>query len=286
MHVAKRLLEPPLESWLRSRFGASHQHYRAQIAPRALWRDLRSDGMLVSYPKCGRTWLRFLLGNALVQTYGIEAPVDDVLELEPLAGQNGAPWIRVTHEGHPDHLLPREMSRRTFRYLGKPVLFLVRDPRDVVVSLYFQHSRRELRFEGTLSEFVTGARSGLKTLVAYYNAWVIRRTWTGRFMLMKYEDLKRDTLGELRRAADFFEIPTTDPILDEAVQASTFERMRAIEAGQTVGSSRLRPAEAKDETTFKTRKGKVGGYREHLSPQECEWVDRYLREHLDSSYNY
>jgi hypothetical protein len=178
------------------------------------------------------------------------------------------------------------MAQRTFRYGGKPVLLLVRDPRDAVVSLYFQHTKRELRFDGSMFDFVTGERSGLRTLIAYYNAWMTRRAWTGRFMLMKYEDLRRDTLSELRRASEFFRIPASDAVLQEAVNASSFERMRAIEARQAVGGSRLRPAEAGDESTFKTRKGKVGAYREHLTADECDWVERFVREHLHRSYGY
>jgi len=247
---------------------------------------LRANGLLVSYPKCGRTWLRFLLGNVLIRAYGIEASLDDVLELEPLGRRAGAPWIRVTHEGHPDHCRPDEMSTRTVRYIGKPVLLLVRDPRDAVVSLYFQHTRRELRFNGSLSDFIKGDRSGLRTLIAYYNAWMTRRSLVGRFLLMKYEELRKNPIGELGRASHFFGVSTTKAILAESVSASSFDRMRAIEAGYGVGGTRLRPARVQDHSTFKTRKGKVGGYRDHLDPETCDWVDSYVREHLDPSYGY
>jgi hypothetical protein len=40
-----------------------------------------------------------------------------------------------------------------------------------------------------------------------------------------------------------------------------------------LGSSRLRPGRAGNEASYKTRKGEVGGYREHLSDEDVRFID-------------
>ncbi|MEM1024821.1 MAG: sulfotransferase domain-containing protein [Myxococcota bacterium] len=274
-------VEAAVQAVLRRGYGLSFQHARARIAPRAMWRDLTADAVLLSYPKCGRTWLRFLLGNALQARFGFEAEVGELMELEGLR-KHGAPWIRVTHDGHPDHLTPGELSRWTLRYLRKPVVFLVRDPRDAVVSLYYQHRFRELRFEGSLREFVFSDRSGLRTLISFYNAWTHRRRWTSRFLLVRYEDLKSDPTPEARRILEFLGVPLSESALEQAIDSSSFERMKALEAS---GAAKNRLG-GRDASSSKVRKGRVGGYREALTPEDVQEADAIVRSELDPVYAY
>jgi hypothetical protein len=42
--------------------------------------------------------------------------------------------------------------------------------------------------------------------------------------------------------------------------------------------SRLRPADAADASSFKTRKGKVGGFAETLVPEELAFANRVIAE--------
>ena len=106
--------------------------------------DREAEAFLISYPKCGRTWLRMLLSRALEIHYG--APDIDYLCGDFLGGNvAGAPRIRVSHDDDPHWKTPRGLDRRKRRYRGKQVVLLVRDPRDVVVSMYFERSRRSSR---------------------------------------------------------------------------------------------------------------------------------------------
>jgi Sulfotransferase domain len=51
------------------------------------------------------------------------------------------------------------------RYRGTKVLYLIRDPRDVVVSCFFQATRRKKLFRGTLSEFIRSDNYGIRKIV-------------------------------------------------------------------------------------------------------------------------
>ena len=62
--------------------------------------------------------------------------------------------------------------------------------------------------------------------------------------------------------------------------------MRASEAGGREGGGRLQPRDGADSASFKTRRGKVGGYVDYLEPGQREIVDGYIRRHLHPSYGY
>ncbi len=248
--------------------------------------DREAEAFLISYPKCGRTWLRMLLSRALENHYG--APDIDYLGGDFLGGNvPGAPRIRVSHDDDPHWKTVRGLDRRKRRYRGKKVVLLVRDPRDVVVSMYFERSRRERAYEGTLSQFLHERRGSLDTILAYYNVWAGARGIPSDLLVVRYEDLRRDTEAELLRLLSFLGIEGVSPeTLQEATHFASFENMRKMESSGTAGSGRLRPRDPKDPESFKTRRGKVGGFVDYLSPDEIEDVERRIRAGLDESFGY
>ena len=131
--------------------------FRASYAPRAWYTERTADVVILSYPKCGRTWLRIMLGKSLALHYGL----GDVnyLANDLLAGTDSKSLrIRVSHDDNPHWKEPARLSRRKGRYRRQKVVFLVRDPRDVVVSMYFERSRREQVDVGTMGDFLEAQR--------------------------------------------------------------------------------------------------------------------------------
>src|SRR5262245_52295649 len=221
--------------------------------------DREAEFFLVSYPKCGRTWLRVLLSRALETHYG--APEVDYLGGAFLGGNvPGAPRVRVTHDDDPHWKTPRGLDRRKRRYRGKRVVLLVRDPRDVVVSMYFERSRRERAYDGSLSAFLHESRGSLDTILAYYNVWARSRGIPSELLIVRYEDLRRDTERELGRLLDFLGVRGVSArTMGDAVRFASFESMREMESTGSLGSGRLRPRDPNDPESFKTRRGKAGG---------------------------
>jgi hypothetical protein len=247
--------------------------------------DREADAFLVSYPKCGRTWLRMLLSRAFELHYGASGV--DYLGGAFLAGRiPGAPLVRVTHDDDPQWKTPRGLDRRKRRYRGKRVVLLVRDPRDVVVSMYFERSRRERAYAGTLPEFLRERRGSLATILAYYNAWARCRGVPAELLVVRYEDLRRDGERELGRVLRFLGVPASDTTLREALRFASFEKMREMENAGALASGRLRPRDPNDPESFKTRRGKVGGFVDYLGPEEIAEVERRIRDELDPCYGY
>ena len=94
--------------------------WRSSLAARFRRIDERADVFLISYPKCGRTWLRMLVSRALSLHTGVDDA--DYLATSILDGANEhLPHIRVSHDDNPhwkraDQL---ERSKRHFRRLPR-----------------------------------------------------------------------------------------------------------------------------------------------------------------------
>jgi hypothetical protein len=255
--------------------------------------SLSCQNYVISFPKSGRTWLRFMLGNYFVLRYklGIEHP-DAIMELDFLnKKRHGSGKIKFTHEDSPFLKRPEELDNDKRRFKKARVIFLVRDPRDVVVSSYFEHAKRihlykEVdSFDGSIQEFLYQTPV-LKTIVTYYNIWYKNRSVPADFLILRYEDLKKDAEGKLKEALTFFGQKELEwDLVKESVLRSRFEKMRAIEKRNHEGY-RLNPGNVNDPESFKTRKGIVGGYKMYFNEEDQEFMNKFIREHLADEFGY
>lgn len=258
-----------------------------------------TDVYLVSYPKCGRTWLRLLIGRTIANYYGLPK-TEDILFLNWKGRVHpDIPRITVIHEDRPMLKAPEELAHSKERYRHKQVIFLARDPRDVIISSYFEmskrgrlfgdnpHESRQPIFEGELSEFIHRQTGGFDTILEYYNIWAENRHIPKGFLLIRYEDLKTNTQRELRRALDFLGLTAVDDeTCREAVAFASFENMRKMEKQGKFQSGILKPADKTDQDSYKTRQGKVGGYKEYLTKDEASNLDEKVRSKLNQIYMY
>jgi hypothetical protein len=125
------------------------------------------DTFVLSYPKAGRTWLRALIGKALVAHHDL--PVEQLLDTPALTRAAGLPIAVFDHDGSALRDGTRWMKMSTDRsaYRGKDVLLLARDVHDNLVSAYFQAARRTNIFEGSISAFVRDERYGVEKLLTF-----------------------------------------------------------------------------------------------------------------------
>ena len=244
---------------------------------------------IVSYPKCGRTWVRFMLGNMFNEHFALGLDNDQMLELKKKVHWRrlAIPYIEMHHDADAYKKHVSEIAFRTGRYTGKRVLFLLRDPRDVVVSQYHQLSKRQGLVDTDLSSFIRSEDGGLPCIVKFYNEWLEHIHVTREHLILRYEDLKSDPFGQLKRLVAFFglsDIP--DTCLRNAIEASTFARMQKLEKKGAFTNERMRPKDPNDTQTFKVRKGKVGGYLDECSPDDIRFIDGYIADNLSPEAGY
>jgi hypothetical protein len=272
---------------------------RKKLTERGRW---EFDVYLLSYPKCGRTWVTLQIGRALAQHYELDVP--NLLKLSTFGEEiPEVPHIRLTHDDQPHRKRAHELSATREKLAGKKVILLVRDPRDVIVSYYHHKSRREPirdlwwfqgkrkethnRFQGTLAEFLDVEIGGFDTLLRYYNVWEQAQHTPEAFLLLRYEDMQADPAGQLRRVLDFMGLAAiTDAEVKEAVEYASFRNMQKIESGEEVKSFKLKAGDVNDPNSYKVRRGKVGGYRDDLTPAQIEKLERKMAATLDPWLGY
>ncbi|MCA9293180.1 MAG: hypothetical protein KDA20_05145, partial [Phycisphaerales bacterium] len=127
----------------------------------------RDPVLVASYPKSGRTWLTVLLGKAIADTCGL--PDRDLFKLfkesgPPRKAAKCMPAMWFSHDGTQFDalMMPDDLKRDMSRYQSK-VIVLVREPKDVLVSHYFQLTQRRF-FEGETGASAKEKHSALKTM--------------------------------------------------------------------------------------------------------------------------
>jgi hypothetical protein len=248
----------------------------------------RADAIVLSVGKSGRTWLRVLVNKYLSLRHGVDFTLDDLG-----ARGGGIPSILFTHELW-EHREAGWFDRLRGRHIvpdrilsSRRVVVLHRDPRDVVVSLHFQRTRRSARkVDLDLEAFARHPRLGLVAIVGVMNAWRRRLAGHPRCLWLSYEAMRRDTPAALDGLLRFLEADTPRPdLLRQAVEFAAFDNMRRLEAAGVFASDILRPGDPADPESFKVREGKVGGFRGRFSPELLAEAGAVLAE-LDPFYGY
>ncbi|MGH9244207.1 MAG: sulfotransferase domain-containing protein [Acidimicrobiales bacterium] len=188
-----------------------------------------TDALLVSYPKSGSTWLRFLLAHALT---GQDADFDSIRDTIPPIGRHRRGPALLPGGGR--IVRSHEPLRPYLGRAGQPLIYLVRDGRDVALS-YLEHERRYLRTDGDDGAFVDRFLAGE---IDPYGPWhdhvltalAVGRSGVGPFLQVRYEDLRRDPPSQLSRVLTFLNVDRDPGVLDDVVAANTKARMRAKEA--------------------------------------------------------
>jgi hypothetical protein len=244
-----------------------------------------ADILVISYPKSGRTWLRVLLGKALCLQYGLTA--DSILDTLAITAAAGLPRADFSHDGTDLHdaLDHAALSEDKGAYRHRKVIFLARDVRDVLVSSYFEATKRadlfdankRSLFEGTLSEFVRSPIFGVRKVAVFYDIWARNRAVPKDFLLVHYEQL-RVAPGELLQRVLRF-IGADDVArshIAEATSFGSFANMRRLEKADMFDDPRLRPGDPSDPESYKVRRGVVGGYIDYLASDDIVHVEREL----------
>jgi Sulfotransferase family len=157
------------------------------------------------------------------------------------------------------------------------MIFLIRDPRDVVASALDAHKpgswatkRPKLgdeMAENDPDQYVAIRAEGylrdiLKTNQAY-------KAHEGRKVVVKYENLRADPLGTMRRIYSALEIPAKEKQLARAVKKHSWENI---------------PEERKGAGKI-FRKATPGGWREDLTPEQVRIVEKVTHPIIEEFYS-
>jgi hypothetical protein len=193
-------------------------------------------------------------------------------EIPDVGGHSGAPKL-LPERGR--LIKTHELYSATYR----KAIYAVRDVRDVVLS---EHSYQLWNgmYGGKLDDFLTGFLVGR---VNGYGFWADHvHSWLdavdakkGNVLVIKFEDLRQNTCATLAEISKFLGVKVDARAITNAIQNNSVERMREKE-------------DKARETTFKesrrglrfVRQGSVGGWRQVLTDEQVQLVERYAMSAL------
>ncbi len=225
--------------------------------------------LLLEYPKCGRTWLRFMINQA-------ETRVSSVPLINTLHGVNypehHLPRVRYVHGFRIGTPLTERSTGLITRPIGlKGIILMVRQPEQVMVSYYYQSVyRQQDAFSGTISQFVRDQNYGINAYVTYLEFY-LKRLEDKKYLVVKYEELKKNTRSILNNTLNFIDINIDDAEIDEIVEASSFLRMQSFEQAGYLNPSWIRPA-SPDKRASKLRSGGASHPKDHLSAGDLNYI--------------
>lgn len=267
-----------------------------------IWNDFtfRDDDIIIAtYAKSGTTWLQQIVSQLIFN--GEEGlPVADM-----------SPWMDLRVP--PKEIKLPEVEKQTHRRFLKthlPVdalvvspqakyIYIARDGRDVVWSLYNHHSSANETWYQALNE--TPGRAGppigppADTVREYFNEWLDRdgypfwsfwenvaSWWRIRelpnVLMVHFARLKSDMPGEIRRIAAFLDIPIDEDRWDAILHHCSFGYMKANAAPSVPLGGAFWEGGAE---TF-IHKGENGRWRDALSPEECAAYEQRALTELGS----
>ena len=236
---------------------------------------LSMDIFIIEHPKSGRTWLRYML--------------DSYLEMSNIDLKIG-----FTHDGTEFNMLDSQaLLRRKFisrlKYRYKKIIFLIREPKDVMVSLYFQATKRMGVLDSTysISEFIRHPCFGIEKMITFLNIWqyIFNRRIVKDYIIISYEGMHENCRLQMERVLQFLDIPIYSDLLNKAIDENTFTNMKKRELQNTMHSDgsklhHLKAVDINDPESFKVRKGIVGGYRDYLSDEDIAYINYKLKKNL------
>jgi len=235
------------------------------------------DTFIVSYPKSGNTWTRFLVANLV---YPEKRP--DFRNINYLIPDPEALSKRVLGR------LPRPRIVKTHQYFHpgyRKVILIVRDPRDVAVSLYYFHIKMRHYADGyPMEQHVKGLVSNVNPRYGTWGenviSWLAARGDDQNFLLVRYEDMLKNTSMELQRIAEFLGMDVNSERLSVAVERSSADNMRKLERLQALEWSSTK--ETRQDIPF-VRSAKSGDWRTELTESCVVEIERAwgrIMEHL------
>jgi hypothetical protein len=266
---------------------------------------------IASYPKSGNTWMRIYLYHLMRLMQGLPRAENDLHALDkastyearlvglfeqmlgkPLATASRYEVALVRPQVHAA-IVQRTNNVsliKTHAALGQlgnlpthnlavscGTIYIVRDPRDVAISLAAHNGST---IDAAITDMATqsyGTQNSDQAAFEVWGSWSENAlSWTEKpsaaVLAVRYEDMQADPTTTFTSVAKHLRQKPTAEQISEAIALSSFQELRAAEIA--VGDFRERSERA--DRFF--REGRVGEWREKLSPEQ---VQRIEADHRD-----
>uniref|UniRef100_A0A452HZE2 Sulfotransferase n=1 Tax=Gopherus agassizii TaxID=38772 RepID=A0A452HZE2_9SAUR len=245
--------------------------------------QVRDDDVFnVTYQKSGTVWMLEIL--SLIHSNG------DPSRCRTVPNWDRGPWyetvlgLQTARSNQPPRLisshLPIQLFAKSFFQSKAKVLYTVRNPKDVFVSLYhFAQIFRPYKEPGQLDQFLEQFLEGDVPFGSWFDHV---KGWMGlrgheNFFWISYEELQQDLRGSVERICRFLGKQLDAQAMDGVVENASFQAMKQ----NKMSNFSLAPRFLLDQTHSSfLRKGIAGDWKNQLTTAQSENFDRVYREQM------
>lgn len=256
-----------------------------------------TDTLLATFPKTGLTWLK-ALSFAIANRHNQDLPRHTLLtknphecvpyiefyayEKDPILALDSLPSPRLLSTHIPYASLPRSVATS-----GCQIVSIVRDPKDVFVSMWIfigkirvtDGDRPPISLEEAFELFSRGVSLSGPFWDHVLGYWKASLEYPNKVLMLKYEDLKSETESHVKRLATFLGCPFTPKEIDggvvqEIIKLCSIESLKQMEVNKS-GVHRMGTQSGSTvENSGFFRRGEVGDWKNHLSQEMIEQLNR------------
>ncbi|CAK7340447.1 unnamed protein product [Dovyalis caffra] len=256
-----------------------------------------TDIILATSPKCGTTWLRALIFATINRT-SYDFATHPLLTNNP---QALVPFL----EGHirvndstsfleslpsPRFLsthIPYSLFPDSMKTSGPKFVYVCRNPKDVLVSKWkFAEKMRPkemppLSLQDAFELFCNGVSHYGPFWDHVLSYWKASLETPETVLFLIYEDMKREPLVQVKRLAEFLGKPFSpeeerEGVVQEIVRLCSFKNLSTLEVNKSIIST-----EYFVQNPYFFRKGEVGDWENHLTPEMVARLDQITKEKLE-----
>ncbi|MCC6579397.1 MAG: hypothetical protein IT440_03090 [Phycisphaeraceae bacterium] len=227
----------------------------------------------LSYPKAGRTWVRFMLDSYACKLAG--TPLNNVFDAEKqLASHLHVEWSHLTaamlfklHYWQMGFIDPKAFK-------GKRAVLMTRNIYATMTSAYFQAVNRVKVFAGTPAEFIRSPQYGIIKLVTFYNLCHHLMPGFCHCHAFTYEQLKADPTGRFRDVLTALDMPMREELIEQVIAEGSAANMRALSTTPAYAGTPLAPSNPDDPQSHKVRASADGEKQSIYSPDDMAYIRR------------
>ncbi|NXI91852.1 ST3A1 sulfotransferase, partial [Psophia crepitans] len=241
-----------------------------------------SDIFLATYPKSGTVWTQNILSLIIHEGHRNGTEDMETMDRIPWLEYNiknkdyaDLPLPRVFATHLPYYLVPRDLRNKRGR-----IIYVTRNPKDVMVSYYhfskFMSTLEEIPdFNLFMERFLAGKVLG--------SSWLDHVAgWYGHaedfnILFLTYEEMKKDLRSAVLKICNFLGKKLSEEEVDSVVRQATFENMRKDPRANY--DNLPDDIVVKDKGSF-LRKGTIGDWKNIMTVAQSERFDKVLKERM------
>ncbi|KAK5777164.1 flavonol sulfotransferase-like [Gossypium arboreum] len=259
-----------------------------------------TDIILSSAPRTGTAWLKSLTFATITRTSYDDSTTPLLFRMP----HDVVPFMELDHAHFSAnrHLgIPLLATHAPYSFLptsiidsGCKIIYICRDPKDTFVSMYHictRYAKSQNTQPIELDEAFELFCEGVSWYGPYWDHvlgyWKASLEHPDKFMFLKYEEMNEDTVLYLKKLAEFMGCPFSSEeqqkgVPEKIIKMCSFENLSNLEVNKS-GIHREGQGNLEIQNKIYFRKGKVGDWKNYLTPKMATQLDQITQQKLSSS---